>query len=137
MVIFRESKWPKIIKTHDVVRVSVGDQHGIQLADPVPEKLPPEIRTGVHDPAAFRSANVDRRAVALIPGVGGATYRAVAPDNRHAQGGAGAEKSKFQLSHARGSPTLLLVEVKAKCQRFSLFICRVPSFIHHAHHSID
>jgi len=84
----------QIVETHDVVRVRMGKNHRIEVADVFAERLSPEIRSGVDNPGALWGANVDRRSQALIARVGRMANGAVATNRRNSLGRSGPEEGE-------------------------------------------
>lgn len=57
---------PQIVKTHYVVGVRMGENHGIDSPDVRAQRLGAEICPGIYDKGAFWSLYIDRGAQSLI-----------------------------------------------------------------------
>ena len=84
----------------------MGEEHGIELLDPGPQHLLPEIRTGVDDkrPLPLRGMGAihleqGARSEALVPRIVGRAHPAVTRDDGHPLRGAGAEEGEVN-AHA-------------------------------------
>lgn len=61
---------PAVIHAHDVVRVRVRDEHGIQPADAFAQALQAELRRGVHREPHLRRLHVNGRPGAMVLRIG-------------------------------------------------------------------
>jgi hypothetical protein len=101
-----EVEHPQVVEAVDVVGVGVGEEHGIDAADVVNERLLAEVGRGVDEERAATAGieHFDQHAGAqpAVARVGRGADGAVAGDARHAGRGAGAEERDAQ-AHAPGS----------------------------------
>ena len=74
----------QVIEAHDVIRVGMRVNHGVQPPHVLTQCLRAEVWAGIDDPGAFRRLHIDRGARALVPGIGGFAYPAIAANHRHA-----------------------------------------------------
>ena len=93
-----------IVHAHDVVRVRVGDEHGVEARDALAEALQAELRRGVHDQPRVRRLDVDGGPGAVVLRVGEEGSGVFLADDRHAVGGASAEENEFERHRARRLP---------------------------------
>ena len=97
----------EFIKAHDVIKMSVGVEDRVDLAQIFAQGLFTEVGAGVDEDGDLRSLQVKRAPRAHVPGITRGAHRAVATNNGHADGGAGAEKGgsgmevRVQISNCR------------------------------------
>ncbi len=84
-----------VVQAKDVVRVGVGDQHGIDARQGVLQGLLAEVRGGVDQQPEPVMPEVDAGAQPPVARICRSADGAVAADQGHAGGGAGAEKERF------------------------------------------
>jgi hypothetical protein len=76
---------PKVIKSHDMIRMRVGIKHGINFLNVRPERLYPEFGAGIHDPGAVVRFHVDRGPQPFVPRIFGPADLACAADHGHSR----------------------------------------------------
>src|SRR5690606_10385992 len=94
--ILQKIKRPDIVQSCRMVFMLVGIDDGIQIFDPLPKHLLPEVRASVYDQAFGAYLKVDGAPQAFIPEIQRATYLTVTAYDRNALRGARAQKSNFQ-----------------------------------------
>jgi hypothetical protein len=102
-----------VVHAHDVVRVRVRDQHGIEPTDALAQALDAELRRGVHDQPRMRRLDVDGGPGAVVLRVGEEGGGVFLADDRHAIRGAGAEEDELER-HRGGRLPAMPGQVKAR-----------------------
>ena len=121
---------PAIIQSHDVIRVGVGDEDGIEIAQAFAQHLRAKIRRGVDDQPNFRGFQVQTGPQPVIPGIGqirlwvlfsndrnplGSTRAQEAERKRHCPHSLPCEKTHWQLAiRIRESIRAVLVTLRIK-----------------------
>jgi hypothetical protein len=85
-----EMKPPEVVYAVDMVRMGMGEEHGIDTGDPFADHLLSKIRRGIHQDIFSPRLDNDRGAAPFVAGVTGRTDGAAAADHRDAGGGAAA-----------------------------------------------
>src|SRR5207249_2729621 len=86
---------PQVVQSHDMIRVTVGVQDGIEVIDPMPEGLLSEVAGGVHQNLARVPFQKNGGTEPPIAGIVGNADATTATDDRHAGRGPGSQKSDF------------------------------------------
>lgn len=92
---FERIKSADIVKTHDVIGMSMGKDDGVDHVDGISDALQAKFRGGVDQNPGIAAGNDCGRTHALVVDIGAGTDRAMASNHRDAGGGAGAEKDDF------------------------------------------
>ena len=87
---------PHVVESHDVIRMSMGDQGGIHPRDSLPQALNPEFRSRIDHEMGIGSLHKEGCACPLIAGIHGMANRAITSDHGNALGRARSEKGEFQ-----------------------------------------
>ena len=82
-----EIEGPNIVQAHEMVRVRMREEHGIEPVDPGAQRLRPEVGRGIDQNVTARVADQDGGPQAVVAGIGGAANGAVAADGGHAHAG--------------------------------------------------
>ena len=90
-----------VVEAHDVVGVSVGEEHRVDVADLLPQDLEPELGRRVDDEADGIGLHVDRGPGAVVFRIGEEGLRVVHADHRHALRCAAAEEKERERHVAR------------------------------------
>ena len=77
-------KASEIVKAHDMIGVRMRKNDCIYAANAFSERLRSKIGSGIHYPGTFRRFDIDRRAQALVAGIGRPADIAIAAYHRHA-----------------------------------------------------
>ena len=85
-----------IVESHDVIRMGMGEEGGVEALDPFAERLHAELRGRVDDEVNIRGPDQHRSACPAIPGVLRATDAAVATDDGNALRSACSEKGEIK-----------------------------------------
>ena len=96
LVLLQRVEAPHIVESEDMVGMRMGEEHGIDLPDPVCDGLLAEIGRGIEQDGDATQAQVEARTQAPVARIGRSADGAVAADHRHAGGGAGTEEEEFK-----------------------------------------
>ena len=90
----------QIVQAHDVIRMTMRVEHGVDLGEAVLQRLLAQIRARVDEDArAARDVDEDRGTQPLVFRIGRPADQARAADHRNAVRGAGAEKDDPRPRH--------------------------------------
>ena len=97
-----------VVQSARMVFVVVGQQDGVQVAEPGPEHLAAEIRSGVDEDLQAAVFHIDRGAQPFVPGIGAAAPLAGAADDRDPLGCPRSEKCQFRIHPMTMSSKVLI-----------------------------
>jgi len=87
-----KAEGPEVIEAHDVIRVAVGVEDGVYVADLLAHSLGVEVGAGVDEDYVIVVGETDGRPGAAIARVGGGADRALAAEGRHTHGRTAAQE---------------------------------------------